>query len=116
MTLFVFFFRPTLYSSHLNHDSRPEGVRRVPPQISTYGIPPPLPPRPATLASYRPSTFRSNYGYGYTPFSSQYDYSGYPYSGYRNFGMPSVYGYGRRYGITDDMLDNRYVLIFCALL
>lgn len=89
---------------------RPEIVRRVPPLVSTYGIPPPVPPRPATMGTYRPPMLRNNYGYGYTAFSSPYDYSGYPYSGYRNFGMSSVYDYGRRYGTFDD-LENRYILI-----
>lgn len=98
--------RPIL-SSHPNQ-MRPETVRRVVPL--TYGIPPPVPPRPATMGTYRPPMVRSNYGYGYTAFSSPYDYSGYPYSGYRNFGMPSVYGYGRRYGTYDD-LENRFIQI-----
>lgn len=101
--------RPVLQSSYPSQ-IRPEIVRRVPPLVSAGGIPPPVPPRPATMGTYRPPVFRSNYGYGYTPFSSPYDYSGYPYSGYRSFGMPSVYGYGRRYGTVDD-LENRFIQI-----
>lgn len=85
---------------------RSEGIRRMPPLVSTYSIPPPVPPRPATMGNYRPPVLRSNYGYGYTPFSSPYECGGYPYSGYRNFGMPSVYGFGR--SRTFDDMENRY--------